>query len=929
MAKLLLVGLFSIVSFGLFAQTGSISGRVIDAETLEPLPFANVFINNSTLGMPTTPEGTFTINKIPIGTPEVVFSFVGYQTYQVRVVIKDGEDYKMNIKLSPLKEQLAEIQVKAGRDKVWERQLKKFEKIFLGSDDLGRQCKILNPAFIEFTDKEGVFKAVASAPIEVENSALGYKLTYYLKDFTSDEESYSIVGNARFEEIGATTAEEALRWQNNRKEAYLGSARHLYRSIVEERVAEEGFRLYVYKGAGALTARNRVFNQEFEKSIFPFKLGGVVTPGNNVYERRLNLGTRLEVHYLNEPSARPAYSDVSYAVSWLDLKSTDVRVSTEGTLLTPFSVVLSGDMGAARVSNMLPLDYQSQSVIKVKSAREVEVQRMFEKTYLQTSKAFYYPGEMIWFKSYMNYAVRDMIDTLSQVLYVELVDADRQVLQRKTVKLTHGSGSGNIKLPLQMKPGTYALVAYTNWMRNFSSKHYFVKPIPVLDIYERMTQGDAPKASNSRDLEVAFDKEKYAAREKVIVTLALTDEADKPVQGDFSVSVTDATQVPANTWVKEDIVPGFVIPPNVHLSAGGFTQRVEYGVTFKGEFVPSNKKRTKTEITIVKGSLDEVKKITTKEDGTFVLNDLDIMDSVLFSFQALYKGELYGTFAQKQRDMPIVEFKANEYKFPIERKNDVQRIISTYEIPNDAILMEGVEVKSTRLEEVTSETHNAFGKADIVIDGDAIDRAGSMETLLRTKAPQFRLYFDGLHHYLIHIRGEATLPAAEWVASTASGVNRYPEPALTIDNRVEIISSGETVGDRLMYMRTDNIDRIEISSVAGSSMGSNSAYGVVAVFMKRPGVDKAKFQGMYVRGYDRPGTFLGPDYGRKSEEHSQGDFRSTLYWKHDLIVGKDGKGEFSFYTSDLAGKYRVVIEGVNVEGKPIHVEKIIEVEEKK
>ncbi len=403
MRKTIVILASVLASLSAFAQTGSISGRVIDSETLEPLPFANVFINNTTLGMPTTPEGTFLIRNVPVGNPEVVFSFVGYQTYQVRITIKDNEEYKMNIKLIPLNEQLNEVQVRAGRDKAWEKQVKKFEKIFLGSDDLGRQCTILNRYVIDFPEnKDGKFTAVASAPIEVDNDALGYKVVYYLRSFAADDENYSIVGNARFEEKPARTAEEALRWYNNRREAYHGSARHLYRSIIEERTSEEGFRIYVARAASTLTARNRIFNAELDKSIFPFKVGGVVSPGNNGFERRLTLGPRIEVHYLNEPSLRPAYSDVAHSVSWLDIKAPNVRVSTEGVLLTPLDVILSGDMGAARVSNMLPLDYQTEAVIKVKSEREVEVLRMFEKPYLHTSKSFTARRDHLVL-SYMNY----------------------------------------------------------------------------------------------------------------------------------------------------------------------------------------------------------------------------------------------------------------------------------------------------------------------------------------------------------------------------------------------------------------------------------------------------------------------------------------------------------------------------------------------
>jgi hypothetical protein len=904
---------------------------VIDSETLQPLPFANVFINNTTLGMATSVEGEFSIKDVPVGAPEVVFSFVGYQTYQTRVDVKEGEDFRLNIKLVPMKEQLAEVQVKGTRDKEWQRQLKKFEKIFLGADDLGRQCRIVNPYVIDFSrGKNGDFLATASQPIDVENKALGYVVHYYLRSFVSDGTSYSIVGNARLEEMQASTAAEAVQWITNRREAYQGSARHLFKSIIDDRVVEEGFRLYTSRGVNSPTARTRVFSQELDRTIIPYKPVDAVSAGSNVHERRLTMGTRIEVHYINEAAIRPAYPDVGHSVSWIDMNSGSVRVSTDGILLTPLDVVFSGDISLARISNMLPLDYRPEAIVKVKSVREVEIRRMYEKTYLHTSKSFYYPGEVIWFKAYMNYAVPEMIDTLSQTLYVDLINADRLVIQTKTVKIDRsGTAAGNIRLSSQMKPGSYALVAYTNWMRNFGSNSYFVKPVPVLDIYERITPGELPVNNDSRDLEIFFNKEKYARREKVEVSLKLTDEYDNPLAANLSVSVTDFTQVPVPTWTTENIMNGFSIPDVVELGGNRFIHRVEHGVSWYGEFVPDTKKKTKTDLTIVLGAFDEIKKVTTAENGTFALTDMDLPDSTLFSFQALKKGELYGKVSPRKRDFPFVDFKASDYKVPVERKDDVQRVLSTYEVPQDAILLEGVEVRATRLEDRPVEVPNLFGHGDAILRGDEIARAGSMETLLRARAPGFRLFFDGSHWMLINIRGESTLPPAQINDPRFTSINRFPEPVLAVDNRQVIISSGETVGDRLMELQVDRIQRVEISSVSSSFTGSQGQNGVVSVFMKHgTDPDKEKFQRLHIKGFDTPLDFRGPDYSSTTEDHSQGDFRSTLYWNYNVVLDANGRGQFSFFTSDLPGKYRMVIEGVTAVGKPIHVEKFIEVAEK-
>lgn len=90
-----------------------------------------------------------------------------------------------------------------------------------------------------------------------------------------------------------------------------------------------------------------------------------------------------------------------------------------------------------------------------------------EKVYLQTDKPYYYPGEIIWFKAYFSYTSPALKDSLSKVLYVELINSDNEIVNRSILKVDDGVSWGDIELPKNLTSGTYALRAYTNWMRNF------------------------------------------------------------------------------------------------------------------------------------------------------------------------------------------------------------------------------------------------------------------------------------------------------------------------------------------------------------------------------------------------------------------------------------------------------------------------------
>ena len=86
MLRLLLlhVTLLCFVSSGL-AQTLTISGKVLNADTKEILPFANVTTTVSKLGTATNGEGEFRFNirKSDIPSDSLLVSFIGFESYKV------------------------------------------------------------------------------------------------------------------------------------------------------------------------------------------------------------------------------------------------------------------------------------------------------------------------------------------------------------------------------------------------------------------------------------------------------------------------------------------------------------------------------------------------------------------------------------------------------------------------------------------------------------------------------------------------------------------------------------------------------------------------------------------------------------------------------------------------------------------------------
>jgi hypothetical protein len=140
---------------------------------------------------------------------------------------------------------LKEVKVHPDYDR--EKHLALFKQEFLGRTYNAAQCKLLNPDVLYFNyDKASkILTATANEILVVQNNALGYKIKYVLTDFQYDENTriVSYQGYPSFEEMPGTLKQEAL-WAKNRKIAYLGSITHFIRCIYNNRVYQEGFRVY-------------------------------------------------------------------------------------------------------------------------------------------------------------------------------------------------------------------------------------------------------------------------------------------------------------------------------------------------------------------------------------------------------------------------------------------------------------------------------------------------------------------------------------------------------------------------------------------------------------------------------------------------------------------------------------------------------------
>ena len=323
------------------AQDAVITGRVVDAETRLPLPGVNVFLDQTTRGAATSEDGSYEISALRPGSYRVIASMVGYGMQSREIEIRPGkEEYSANFELRIKVVTLGEVEIGDKRPVRWRRNLKRFEKAFLGSSRNARKSAILNPYVLDFQSQDGTFQAKASAPIEIENRSLGYHLTIVLTYFHESGRDVISGGPVYFRELAPSDEREAERWRKNRERTYRGSFMHLMRSLVQGTSRQQGFFVAheIPPGPYSYNPMRRV-----ELGLIPF-----LEAGDQPYLYNLFFENSLYVEFGRE-------------TSWLRLNKPAAILHEDGYLVTsdyekpPMRVL--GGMSNRRVADMLPRDY--------------------------------------------------------------------------------------------------------------------------------------------------------------------------------------------------------------------------------------------------------------------------------------------------------------------------------------------------------------------------------------------------------------------------------------------------------------------------------------------------------------------------------------------------------------------------------------------
>lgn len=437
--------------------------------------------------------------------------------------------------------------------------------------------------------------------------------------------------------------------------------------------------------------------------------------------------------------------------------------------------------------------------------------------------------------------------------------------------------------------------------------------------------------------QISTDKPSYGKREKVSLQITAKDIMGNPVEGNFSVSITDrrsiqpdtlADNILSNLLLTSDL-KGYVENPasyfrnqdartlrtldylmmthgwrrhqlkNVLQAPSlNFANYIEKGQSISGRikgFFGANVK--KGPICVLAPKQNIIATTTTDEKGEFIVNTA-FRDSTTFLVQARTKRGFAGVdIVIDKPNFPVASHKAPFYDGASTLMEDY--LLNT----RDQYYMEG-GMRVYNLKEV-------------------------LITANRSKPSKESIYTGGINTYTIE--GEKL---EEFGAQTAfDAVSRLPGVTVMNGNEIHIRNNPEQpviVIDDIVYEDDNDIlttlqisDMSSLSVLRGADaaiLGSRGAAGAIVITLKDGRDLPVKpAQGIITctpLGYSDSVEFYHPTYDTPEKKSDQrADLRSTIYWNPAVRLDAEGKATLEYYTPDSTAPEDIIIEGVDKNGK--------------
>lgn len=337
----------------------SVKGKVFDISQLKPVSLCNIYIVGTTIGTSTDSLGQFSLDLPDKGSYELVFSHINYLPQLLPIEVTEEALVLDPMPLDPISTATGTIVVSGKKDRKWQRQYERFLSYIMGSHFKKSNVEIANPYDVEFKSAgKGMTVQARPFTLNMRNSFTGYEIHFLVQRLFLSKTNQFMVGYPGFTPLTATSDEEAAQWKKNRERSFRGSLRHVFKSVIENKLEAEGF-------GAQLVEKNPAKFQGAASKILPIEIDNTINLNSeNLFEhviitdtddpdiKKITLTELLRVTYTMESDAFGKQQQ-----TLIEAIDNEFLVYTNGIPVNPTSLKLYGYLATEGLYEMLPFDY--------------------------------------------------------------------------------------------------------------------------------------------------------------------------------------------------------------------------------------------------------------------------------------------------------------------------------------------------------------------------------------------------------------------------------------------------------------------------------------------------------------------------------------------------------------------------------------------
>lgn len=523
---------------------------------------------------------------------------------------------------------------------------------------------------------------------------------------------------------------------------------------------------------------------------------------------------------------------------------------------------------------------------------------------LHTDKTTYLNNEYCWFSLYS--IGNNHFSDISKIGYVEIIDQKNHIYIQEKISIQNGTANGALEIPDNIPSGDYYIRAYTLWSKNnqlaqssVQSIHLFNTADKAIYQYKSAQVENGQAFQNSNELSFNGLQNNYPSNSKIQFSISNNNKSTEKIIGSISIYKIDSIQsatFSSNEEKSNAINNSLLTVPEFigHRVAGTLTNKLTKEVLANERIYFS-----------IPGNISQFKVTQTDNNGHFTFDIPNFIDQNIVIIQT-----------ENDQNKIQINFDPSSagiisYFSPIRSNALPFNAFGTLLDHHIAKEIQAVYTygKDAQFERINFDTSSFYNKPDVSYKLDDYVRFASLEETFVEFIPEISVESK---------KGHFSMYTYDFQSKSF-----FKNKPLVLVNGIPVFNM-----DKLFEYDPTRFKKIDI--IARSYIYGNQVFNGIVNLITYDGQIEAnslidndfvfELKGIQKKMiFQNTASLLTSAYNERFP-----DYRTTLFWKPNLILTNDVKIETS--SSALKGKYNVLFRGIDTKGQLKNISQIIQID---